>query len=953
MNCPGIFIICAVVALSCAGEQPAPPTKTNAPQEKPAQSKRPAGSLAGFKVRTGFRIETVAAYPMVSSPVAMAFDENGRLFVCDLPEYRTGADATLAQGKVRLLEDSDGDGAFDSSTLYADNVPGASAVACYAGGVFVASAPNVLYLKDTRHDGIADVRNSVLTGFGGTNAPRTDKLMHSLTWGLDGRIHGGTAGMGGKVAFVGGTHNEVVPLEKADFSFDARSLEVRAETGPSMNSLVFDNFGREYLLAGPAALRLAIVERRYALRNFYYPPPPGWTEVSGPGSTSRAGAPSPGSSANIGAGVVTGPKDARALLIYRGGVFGEAYRGQLFLADASARTIYCAAPAGDRPGAVLTPSPGDAASVFLSCTEENFQPTQLVNGPDGAIYVADFGASKDQGRILRIIPESFHQSPAVRLGKVRTPELITKLAATNGWQSDTAARLLYERQDKTAVPALSNMVVRARLTLPRIRALHALAGLGALNEAVLGAALSDNDEHLREQAVLVSEGMIHQQKLPDSLFAKLAALADDPSAVVRHQLALTLGECRQQGRVLALARILASDLGDPAMTSTVMSSLRDGGGEMLSLLGSDANFRNSPRGREVLSRLAGMIGVEGKLDEVAQAVAFLDTAGLDGQTTFSLIAELGEGLHRTRSSLPLVDTTARLRRFYNQALNATIDGSQTYPLRVQCIRLLGQSSYSFMDVADILYLLVGSGEPQDIQSATIATLARYSDVQVIPNFLARWGSLTPALRAQTVAGLTQKTDRIPAVLTAIEKGQIQRGDVSTDLVNFLRADQDPAIRKRAVALFGPLPVARTETLDRFRPAIRLHGDSHKGAEIFTARCASCHGVHPTNPLPGPEVSRFGNKDTVLKAILEPNREVQSFYRPMAIETRAGETFLGLVNDDRPETIIVTRRDGSWEIWPMSNITSMEPQPWSWMPTGLEDGLTPQSMADLLEYVAAK
>jgi putative membrane-bound dehydrogenase-like protein len=881
----------------------------------------------------------------------MAFDEDGRLFVCDWPDKQTGADPTSTPGRVRVLEDSDGDGVFDSSTVYSDDLPSVSAIACYAGGVFVASGPNIYYLKDTHHDGIADMRNMVLTGFGGANPPAADRLLNSFNWTLDNRIHGATAGMGGRVAFVGGAALDAVLVDKSDFSFDAKTLDLRPESGPSVFGTAFNNTGRKYSLAGGSSLRLLFTERRYSARNQYYPPLEEWVDVAGQSSPGSATAIANSASAARGAASAKGIKDPRSCVVYRGAAFPESYRGSLFATDPTARAIYCGSITESGPGATMSPPLSSAASEFLSSTDEDFQPMQLVIGPDGALYVAATGGSKDRGRILRITPDSFASTPTPHLGKSRILDLVTMLAATNGWRSDTAARLLYERQDKTAVPILSNMVARAKFTLPRIRALHVLSGLGALNEAIIGVALADSDDQLREHALVLSEGLIRRQQLPDSLFAKVTSLAGDPSVRVRRQVAFTLGEVRQPGRVQALAQILGRDPANSEIVSAVMSALGEGGGAMLAILAGDARFRNRPESGAILSQLAIMIGVQGRLAEVAQVIEFLDRSDLNAQLIFSLMSDLGEGLHRTRSSLSLVDASGRLRRFYAQALNASVDGSLVNLLRVQAIRLLGQSPYTFLDVADLLFLIVGSGETQEIQSATIDTLVKYSDSQVLPNFLARWRALSPALRAQAVAGLLRLDPRVPAVLSALENGSIQRDDVSSDLVNFLRTHRDPAIQRRAVALFGPLPVTRTDMIARFKPALTMRADARRGTELFTARCAACHTPRPGSPPAAPELPIAGSKDKVLGAILNPNLGVHAAYRPRAIETRAGETFIGLVNDDRPDTIVVSRRDGSREIWPVSNIASTEPQSWSWMPMGLEEGLTPQSMADLLEFVS--
>ncbi len=232
-------------------------------------AKSPSESLKTFSLLPGLRIDAVATEPVIVDPVAISFDESGRMFAVCMRGYSEDPDDLL--GEVRLLEDTDHDGVFDKSSVYVDKLSWPTAVICYDGGVFIGVAPDILYCKDTDGDGKADQRDVVFTGFGRGNV---QGLLNSFQWGLDNRIHGATSSSGGSVRRVGGAEKAApVELRGRDFAFDPRTLKLEATSGGAQHGLSFDDWGREFVCSNSVHIQMVMFDDRYLRRNEYLPAP--------------------------------------------------------------------------------------------------------------------------------------------------------------------------------------------------------------------------------------------------------------------------------------------------------------------------------------------------------------------------------------------------------------------------------------------------------------------------------------------------------------------------------------------------------------------------------------------------------------------------------------------------------------------------------------------------------
>jgi len=954
----GLFLL---AALSSWADETNSLNETNALKEQKSPTLRRTNSLDYlFQIKKGFRIEPATLDSMVASPVAMAFDERGRLFVAEMRDYPDQRERIPHGGRVVVLEDSDADGVFDSIHVYAENLPWPSAIACYDGGVFVAAAPEIIYFKDTASNGSADVKKVYYTGFGAASGnPDPNALLNNFAWGLDNRIHAGTAGMGGVITAVETPGNAPMVLGRNDFAFDPKTSTMSLDGEPAHTGLCFDDRGRKYASDSTHPLQLLMFEPRYFARNPFVPKPPALTDVISPGTkvfryANLSSGPGPGIPLSSQRPINGWMSKARGSLIYRGNAFPSDYLGNAFICDPELHVIHRSILLQDGLRVTGQRAKDELSSEFLLTKDPLFRPSQLITGPDGAIYVADMQNGGESGRILRIVPDNFKSQKFPQLSRTKTYDLVAALAHRNSWQRETAMRLLYEQRDPAAVGLLTNMINNSRLGHVRMQALCALDGIGGLKEGVLLKALRDSDESVREHAVALSERVVRNGKVSDAVWSRISALAADPSIRVQYQLAFTLGDIEMSERTRVLADILGRNLANPWFRSAALSSLNKGASDLLIALASEPRWRNDPTGQTFLNELALGLGLNGQINEVTMVLDFIVRSRLEQLTTFSLLYSLGEGLHRIGSSLALVDPQGRLQTYYDQALDIALGDNLKDPVRLAALRLRSVSYYTATYPGDIYQLLFGTGQSEAVQTTALMTLGRYENPAIASNVIARWPELTPNVRRQAISALLQRTERVIEIVAALQDRRISPRDLSPTQINFLRTHRDPAVSQRAAAIFGPFSPIRPGLLEQFKSSISIPGNPGRGLQIFRARCTSCHRLGGEGTSLGPDLAatKISGKEKLLASILEPSREIAPTYTTTVVETKRRETLTGILTEDNGTTITLRQPAGGAQVWPRSNVQAIEPQSWSLMPEGLEQGLNGQAMADLLEYIIA-
>lgn len=753
-------------------------------------AKSPEESLNTLTVSSGYRVELIAAEPLVTDPVAACFAPDGRLYVVEMRDYSEQDQERL--GRIRVLDDVDGDGRFDEATVFAENLSWPTAIICWDGGVFVAAPPVMLYLKDRDGDDLADVNRVVFDGFSRSNV---QGLMNSLRWGLDNRIHGATGTSGGKVTRPDKSEMSPVDLRGRDFSFDPRLLDIRAETGGAQHGMCFDDWGRKYCCSNSDHLQFVVYDQRYAERNPDVTPLRSRRSIAADGPQAPVFRKSPVEPWRIVrtrlrvAGAVPGPVEgggtpagyftgATGATIYRGDAL-PAESGRAFIADVGSNLVHRKTLSHKSLVPVATRI--DEGSEFLTSTDIWFRPVQFMNGPDGALHILDMSreviehpkslppiikqhldltSGRDQGRLYRVIPQDFLPRPVPDLTAIAIEDLVAMLAHPNAWHRETASQVLFERQEVAVALSLRDLMATSDSPHARLHAICLAEGLGTLTAEDVALGLADAHPRVRERSIRLAERFPHSRRVQQ----QLATLVDDDDPRVRLQLAFSIGEFVDHVRNPIATRLFAGEGSNDLIRFAVLTSLVEGVGPVLAEL---ASLRRSESTLAAIRALAQLIGRQANKPDVDTALsvaAELGDAGL-------LLRYLLHGLSTSRrpSAKQLLRSDAVTNRV-DQLVNAArrhLDADDTsLNRRVDAIETLAIARDP--DDIDRLVSLLDPQSADRVQLAALRTLAAIPGDAIGDSLLDRWSQLTPAVRTEAFDTLLSRTSWTEKLLTAIE-----------------------------------------------------------------------------------------------------------------------------------------------------------------------------------------
>jgi mono/diheme cytochrome c family protein/glucose/arabinose dehydrogenase len=621
---------CAVVLLNqCTNPERAFEESTSPP-------KSPREELQTFQLDPAFRIQLVASEPLVQDPVFITFDEDGRLWVLEMRGFMPdidGAGENQPTGRISILEDLDGDGEMDKSTIYLDSLVLPRALGLIKGGALVAENNSLWLTQDLNGDLRADTKILFDSTYSQNGIPEHSD--NGIVRNIDNWYYSAKS----KIRYR---------FEKGEWIRDL--TEARGQWG-----LSHDDQGRLYYNYNWSQLHADLVPPNYFSRNTHHSPTTGIDH--GLTLDRRIYPIRPNRAVNR--GYIPGSLDEKGkLLEFTAACSPVVIRTTLFPKSFYGNVLVCE-PAGNlikrnvvkASGNYLEAHDPHPGREFLASTDERFRPVHQTIGPDGALYIADMYRGLIQhgsyvtpylremtlqrdlvfpihmGRIWRIVPKKGKPDAIPKLSQAGTADLVQRLTHSNGWHRDMAQRLLVEREDPASVPLLEKLIKETKSDLARYHALWTLEGMGKLKGEVLL-------ELLQEKSILIHNTALRmlEKKVPfsPSLATKTASAMQsvltnaDPAKAL--QIALSAHMLPEEECVTMLS-VIAKRFGDDALIRDgIMSSLQNREGHFLQKIWQETEFQTeTPKNAILLELLTSAILKQKDGNELTRLLALVDS----------------------------------------------------------------------------------------------------------------------------------------------------------------------------------------------------------------------------------------------------------------------------------------------------------------------------------------
>jgi putative membrane-bound dehydrogenase-like protein len=963
-------------------QRPFDPARTQGSIPRPAQR-----LAASCKVQPSWQVELVAAEPHVIDPVAIDIGPDGKIWVAQMHDYPDGiGEQPHGGGSIQLLQDLDADGSYETSHRFAEGIPFPTGVKAWRKGVLVCAAPSVMYLEDTDGDGHADVKKTLLTGFGTDNF---QARVNSLEVDLDGWLVGSCGLFGGSIRSFQG---QVLELGDRDFRFDPDTGNITPETGRSQQGRVRDCYGRWFGCDNSDLGRYYLIPHRYLARNPHVPIPSSSTPLAIDPEVKRLFPRNPNAQRFRLSGDLGRATAACGIGVYRDNLLGDDLKQDLLTCEPVNLLVHRMDLQPLGPTLIGKREASEQESEFLASDDSWFRPVQARTGPDGGLWVVDMSryviehtrwippedlatidprAGDTTGRILRVVPKDGQRRLVRNWMSAPLPDLLDGLNTPNGWQRDAVSQVLrwnwisrsanhpLSESDRSRIMAKLQQLLESPMSEVRIQSAYLLADTGGLNDQDLGKLLSDPEAQVRRAALVLSEPGLREGKEMPKEWMRLAI---DPDPAVLLQWLLSAGESADAGPTIpeAIVHQIVSEPKDPWLTTAALSSIQPRWLDTL-LRATNEKIDSVAIAKLPVSWLTGLAQSAAGWEKGEEIGTLLSTMDRRIQSEESWEAKqallacwFGIASHANRGSLdPLI--TNRTLAIIRQRI---ADERVSLDERREAMQWIGKLEGSWEDDLQFLRSQVQIRNPLALEGLNRAAgIRRPETAKWLLDDLVDW---TPAMQNAAFDLLLGYRPWQQLLGEAVLKKRLEVSLMSTQQQLSLLAANDSegedvsnAWRSRLQAAFASASTLSSNPpwTETHRSALSASGNATRGALVYQEHCAACHQLAGKGHSVGPALDAVVSKPRhyLWQEILDPNRNRDRRYEQFVAESEDGSIDSGIL-EETPTSITLRQASGKTKVILRSELVTLKSTNRSLMPEGMDRLITPQQLADLLEFL---
>jgi putative heme-binding domain-containing protein len=940
-------------------------------QDKPPnQPYTPEEAVSRMTVPEGFNVELVAAEPDLVNPIAMTFDDRGRIWVTESLEYPRKS-AGVGRDRIKILEDTQGRGRADKVTTFLEGLNIPTGVAVGYGGVWVLNAPDLLFF--TEKDGKAVRREVVLTGFGRAD---THELPNSLTWGPDGWLYG-LNGVFNPCHIL--SHGKTFDFTCALWRLHPRTREFQVFCEGTSNpwGLVWDPEGSTLV----SACHWANDHVFHFVETGYY---------------QRQAGPYPPYTMPIGS--ITNHSHQKTaycgLCYFDSDAYPERYRGRLYMGNIHGGCINVDLLRREGSSYLSSGEPD-----FLTAHDAWFMPVSQKVGPDGCLYILDWydryhcyqdanrdaeGIDRLRGRLYRVRYRNTPRAPQFDLARENNDQLVERLASPNLYFREAAQRLLTEKNTPAVRARLQALVwEQSSPRTARLHALWALIGSGSMDPAFHERLLNHPDATYRAWGVRAAGNF---REVAPSVREMVATMAGDRSPDVQLQVAIAARKIEGLDALPILVKVLASCGQDKLIPAIVWSNLHplleEQGPRFVRLL-SPLDWHKAAALSNLMPRVVERLLSRRRADADSVVVLLELLVSRDvehARQSFSVVAR--------KSSEMDVAAVAALKTRLQPVLRKILSGGPKDLLFLSAQLLAARWKMELANADAVRRLFISADQPpaarldalevliafhdpslfnslaQVLTADTpsfvgqiLAALGRWNEPKVADLVLAAYPKMAPELQPLAIELLLQRPSWTRTLLHAVFDRRLPSAVLNA---NHLRKILDGNDREAVWAVekaWGTVRKERNPEREKVVASmgqfLRQHrGDPKVGAQVFKKLCAQCHTIYGQGAQVGPDLTSNGREsfEQLLSNVFDPSLVIGSGYQAITVVTKDGRFLTGLVTEDSDQRIVLKLPGGALQTIARGNVEYVKASPLSMMPEGIEKLLDQKDLSDLFAFL---